>query len=223
MKNQLCFDIKRHGGRRAGAGRKNRSGAVTHLKRETVSLRTPLHITFKIRAGLPNLRCLSLLSALKKGAFRARGFGLNVVHFSLQSNHIHLIVEARDNTTLALGMRSLAGRFGKIVRAHANSHFKAAAVGRVFLGRYHLRIIRSPQQMRNVLRYVLLNFSKHQKLIEHLDEFSTAAYFRDWKLLLREKFCALIEDEVESLNVRFGEFGQAWSWLCRTGWHRAVG
>ena len=225
MKKQLSFAIKKHGGRRAGAGRKNRSGAVAHTRREAVTLRTPLHITLKLRGGLPNLRCESLLGALKESAVRARNFGLNVVHFSMQSNHIHLVAEAHSNLSLARGMRSLAGRFGKTVRAHSRRYSKGSAVGRVFLGRYHMRLIRSPLQMRNVLRYVLLNFSKHSNLIDHLDEFSTAAYFRDWKTLLRERYGALIQDEVESMissasASASAEFGQSWSWLCRVGWRR---
>ena len=219
---QLTFDIKSHGGRRAGSGRKNRSGELAHVRREQVSLRTPLHITFKLVRDLPSLRSPAIFTALKIYAARVRDFGVNVVHFSVQSNHIHMIVEVLNNQSLGRAMRSLAGRLGKMIRDLVKRGSAGLPIGKVFFGRYHMRVIRSPLQMRNALRYVLLNFSQHEELIDHLDQYSTASSFTEWRSLLRERYGALIEDQVESLIIPGQrEFGEAWSWLCKVGWMRA--
>ena len=52
-------------------------------------------------------------------------------------------------------MKSLAARFARAVnRALGRS-------GRVLADRYHLRVLRSPREVRNALAYVLLNARRH--------------------------------------------------------------
>jgi len=46
-------------------------------------------------------------TAIQRGKERA---GFRVVHFSVQGDHVHLIVEADDNRSLSHGMQSLAVR-----------------------------------------------------------------------------------------------------------------
>lgn len=99
------------GGRRPGSGRKRiHSKGVAHREREKVSGRTPLHINFKFRTQIRNKLCLRLL---KKAILNSRSHGLRVIHFSLQHNHVHLIVEAESNSVLTSGMRSLTVTFAK--------------------------------------------------------------------------------------------------------------
>src|SRR5690606_29712838 len=99
------------GGRRPGSGRKRlHSKGVAHRKREKVNERLPLHINFKFNKHIKNKMCLKLL---KKAIMNDRSHGLRIVHFSLQSNHIHLIVECGSNQTLTKGMRSLTVTFAK--------------------------------------------------------------------------------------------------------------
>src|SRR5258706_14964007 len=93
------------GGARAGAGRPP-SGAkagVPHARRPAVTATQPLHVTVRFAEGLPSFReqllLARVLGALRKGKER---FGLRVVHYSVQSNHMHLIVEARTRRALAL-------------------------------------------------------------------------------------------------------------------------
>ena len=53
---QLTFD-RLMGGRRKGAGRKKSpDSGVSHLKRETITKDTPVHVTWKLEPGLPSLR-----------------------------------------------------------------------------------------------------------------------------------------------------------------------
>jgi REP element-mobilizing transposase RayT len=189
------------------------------MRREKVDGRLPLQITQKLRPGLTTLRRKDLLLAFGLAAGRAKTFGLHVVHFSLLSNHIHMIVEAADNQALANGMRSLAGRFAKAVRRLSGMK------GKVFLGRYHLRVVKSPTQMKNSLEYVLLNQCKHSKMLEHLDPFSSARFFPHWRTLLKRRWNDVLEWEVPHVSQRIESAGLSVprTWLAREGWRRAVG
>ena len=80
-------------------------------------------------------------------------------------------------------MRALAGRFAKIIRNYSYSR-GSEKTGSVFKGRYHLHVLKTPKEVRNALEYVLLNLSKHQKLIEYVDEFSSGKTFKEWQKLL---------------------------------------
>src|SRR5262249_23072790 len=133
-------------------------------------------------------------------ADRAKKFGFYINHFSLQDNHGHLIAEARDNKALGNGMRSLGCSLGKAIRRRAHELGGSRKVGSVFSDRYHLEVIKNPQQMKNTLQYVLLNTSKHSKLIAHIDRYSSAAEFTQWRELLGAQFFGLIEGQVEDLE-----------------------
>src|SRR4051812_6184256 len=85
----------KHGGRRPGSGRKRlRSKGVAHRTRENVKKRFPLHINFKVRLHIKNKEALRIL---KRAIMNSRSHGLKIIHFSLQSNHVHLIVESVNN------------------------------------------------------------------------------------------------------------------------------
>jgi len=107
MGKELQFNLfkGKRGGRRPGAGRKRiHSKGVSHLKRETVSKRTPQHVNFKFQCSIRNKDCLKLL---KRSIQNAQKMGLKIIHFSLQSNHVHLLTEAENNEVLTRGMRAL--------------------------------------------------------------------------------------------------------------------
>lgn len=191
---------------------------MNHMKRPRVDKDTPLHITWRLKIGLLSMRKQQLLKEFEESVRRAKIFGLRVLQFSIQGNHIHLIVEADNNLALAQGLRSLGGRFGKIIRKHAGGR------GPVFAGRYHIELIQTPEQMRNTLSYVLLNHSKHKKVVEYVDGYSSAPYFHEWKRLLGKKFSGMIRDQVESLREANGRditsaaLSPPKSWLAREGW-----
>jgi hypothetical protein len=79
-----------------------------------------------------------------------------LVHYSIQDDHAHPIVEAKDRNALGRGMKSIAARL-----AFAVNRALGRAAGKVLAGRYHLRILGSPRQVRNALAYVLLNARRH--------------------------------------------------------------
>src|ERR1041384_3848882 len=104
---QLAMKFRSWGGKRKGAGRKPKGWrpGVPHVARKQPR-RTPALVTMRVRNGLPSLRGGRSFSAVA-GAFR-RGkerFGLRVIHFTVQGNHLHLLVEADDVVALARGMK----------------------------------------------------------------------------------------------------------------------
>jgi REP element-mobilizing transposase RayT len=152
MKKQLEINLftGKSGGRRPGAGRKRiHSKGVSHLKREVVTKRAPQHINFKFNCSIRNKDSLKLL---KRSIQNAQKMGLKIIHFSLQSNHIHLITEAENNEILTKGMRALTITFAKGLNK-----------GRVQLERYHLHVLKTLREIKNAIQYVLFNEQKHTK------------------------------------------------------------
>ncbi len=212
---QLSFiGVNGWGGKRRGAGRPNQSGLVSHMKREDVDFKKPLHVTMKIRSQKWNLRCREVAAEFKRCARRAQVFGLRVLHYSLLRDHIHLIVEARGNDELAAGMRSFGASFGKALRKIFGG------VGSVFAGRYHLHVLASPTETKRALAYVLQNFAKHSKLLAHLDAYSSAPYFDSWRTLFGGGLSPILQDHRASPIPDFLCLPR--SWLAREGWRRAV-
>ena len=66
-----------------------------------------------------------------------------------------MIVEAKDRDALGRGMKSIGSRLARAV----NRVFKRA--GPVLADRYHVRVLRTPREVRNALAYVLLNARRH--------------------------------------------------------------
>lgn len=164
------------GGRRAGAGRKPTGPRAKqrHAPRPAFAARHPLHVTLRLRSGLPSLRepraHAVLLAALVEGASR-RGF--RCVEYSVQSNHVHLLCEAADARALSSAMRSLtvrlAWRLKKLWRLR----------GEAFGDRYHVRALKTPSEVRNALAYVLGNAEHHGvRFRDGVDPYSSARWFR---------------------------------------------
>lgn len=214
--------IKGWGGRRRGAGRKNLSRTVNHLARERVTPKFPMQITLKLRPGLPSLRRKKLLFHLASCLPIVQKKGLRIHHFTVMSDHIHLFAEADNNQCLAKGMQSLAIRLAlRIKRSLAGTDLR----GPIFRGRYHLRVLKSPRQTSNSLRYVLLNDSKHANLKAQAHVFSSGFLFPQWsrfKIRLSEKGIG----QCKRFWAQWGELEKALSpprsWLAREGWRRAA-
>jgi putative transposase len=155
---QQSLDLRTWGGPRSGAGRKTGRDrpAIPHLSRKPVREYQPVHVTLRMAKHVWNLRSersfLVFHSALR-GAQRRTGF--RVVHFSIQGNHVHLIVEAGGTRSLANGVRSLSIRLARGLNA------MMGRTGPVFEDRYHAHVLRTPAEVRNALRYVLGNYSSH--------------------------------------------------------------
>ena len=202
------------GGARRGAGRT--PGArppVHHRSRPALRPSAPCHVTLRIARGLPSLRTPGFVRAFEdtlargceRGAFR-------VVHYSLQRDHVHMLVEADDANALGRGMMSVGCRLARTF----NRVFRRK--GRVLGDRYHVRTMTTPREVRNALAYVLLNFRKHHAQADspprHIavgpDPASSGRWFDGWTPAAMGG-----EDKPAPRCV-----ARARSWLLRVGWRR---
>src|SRR4051812_4678789 len=139
------------GGARANAGRKRGPRPNTpHRARPVHHAWKPVHVTLRARITplrsqfvFPTVR-LALLRAARRDPERFR-----VVHFSVQPDHLHLVVEAKDARSLSIGMRGLAVRVARYVNDLLGRR------GKFWADRWHGRALGSPREMRNVMLYVL--------------------------------------------------------------------
>ncbi len=155
---QLALPLMTWGGRRKGAGRKpNGSKAgVSHLARARFPERHPVHVTLRTLQGVGYLRgdrrSQAILAALREAKER---HGLRVIHFSVQGNHLHLLVEAAGARSLARGVQGLSVRLARALNRAASRR------GKVFADRYHAHVLASRREVARAVRYILENFRHH--------------------------------------------------------------
>ena len=115
-----------------------------------------VRIEVKARADVGSLRTVAEVREVEASFRRGADRGdFRLVAYSLQDDHLHAIVEANGASALGRGMTSLATRFARAVNRALRRR------GGVLRERYHLRVLRSPTQVRNALRYVLLYSRRH--------------------------------------------------------------
>jgi REP element-mobilizing transposase RayT len=175
--------MPRWGGRRTGAGRpRGPKSRDPHRRRARLAARFPCHLTLRVRRGIPSLRKASFVREWKRSLRAACETGrFRVVHYSLQRDHVHLLVEASSARDLACGMKSIGARLARAV------HRAFRRRDPVLADRYHLRVLRTPREVRNALAYVLLNTRKHWRDRHasappvRLDEASSGRCFDGWR------------------------------------------
>jgi len=164
-------------------------------------------VTLKLRDDAPRLRQHRSADALRR-AIRvgSERLGARVVHYSIQSNHVHLVCEARDALTLTRGLQGLEIRMARgLNRAWARR-------GRVWADRYHARILRTPTEVRRCLVYVLGNWRHHggdRYPARSLDPCTSAPWFDGFREKLPPLPCGA---ERPTAAPR--------TWLLGTGWRR---
>jgi REP element-mobilizing transposase RayT len=150
-----------------------------HRTRPLLASRFPVHVTLKVLRGVPYLRRSDCFRVLRKAFARGKDrFGFRLAHFTVQGNHLHLICEAKDKTSLTRGMQGLA------VRIARNLNKNMRRKGRLFAERYHARILRSPTEVRRALAYVLNNSRHHMRervARDWIDALSSAPLFDGWR------------------------------------------
>src|SRR5215813_13163548 len=146
-----------HGGARVGAGRKRtKRSRVAHRARPEHDPRHPVHVTLRLVHGVASLRRKVPFRLIKHAmAETTRRENFHLVHYSVQANHIHLIVEAHDARALSCGLRALEIRI-----AHRINRLEERR-GRLFADRYHAHDLKTPRETRHAIRYVLLNARRH--------------------------------------------------------------
>jgi putative transposase len=136
----------------------------------------PAHLTLRARAGIPWLRQPRVFHAIQDAIARASRDDFRVLHFSVQGDHMHLIVEADDAAALRAGASGLAIRTARAINKALGRS------GSVWADRYHRRDLATPREVRNAIVYVLMNFRKHHRgppehLHDALDACSSARWF----------------------------------------------
>jgi REP element-mobilizing transposase RayT len=212
----LDFHGKPHGrgGWRPGAGRPRGRAGVSHDRRERFPGRFPLHVTLRIVPGI-NLRKDWLMPTIHGAIRDTVRTDFRVVEFNVMGNHLHLIVEAASAEALASGMNGLEVRLARRLNRRLRRR------GKLFADRYHARPLRTPREVRNALRYVLLNRRHHaaekgEQLARHwFDPFSSAPWFDGWSAPLRAR--TYLQGVMRSKPT---PCAAATTWLLRTGWRR---
>jgi len=167
------------------------------------------HVTVRVLDEIPSLRCDDFVEEIRRSFGEACERGdFRIVHYSIQDDHLHLLVEAEGSGALGRGMKSISSR---IARA-AQRVFEWT--GGVLDGRYHVRWLRSVAEAWNALRYVLLNYRKHIRArfgrtpLPGIDWASSGRWFEGWAR----------NAPPDHKGPR--DVAPARSWLLRQGWKR---
>lgn len=212
---QLGLPFRGHGGVRKGAGRKpNGSKAlVDHRPRAALASRFPVHVTCRVARGLPRLRRRReravLLQAFAKGCDR---FGMRLTHWVVLDDHLHMVCEAKGRDALRRGMQGLLIRIAKAL----NKLWQRR--GKVWADRFHDRVLKTPREVRNVLRYVFGNGHKHSarnggtgpNVDGPIDCYSSAPWFDGFRPRVRTRGIEGLPRPVSPTRT----------WLLSTGWRR---
>ena len=136
-----------------------------------------MHVTMRRAKGLPGFRAENVRVVLERAIRDTRRDDFRIAHYSIQADHIHLIIEADDPAALTRGMRSLAVR----VAMRFNRDVLRRNRGRIWGDRYHRRDLAGPRAVRNALVYLFANHLKHGEYdVGLLDPCSSARWFTGW-------------------------------------------
>ena len=193
------------GGRRIGAGRKPnaRLPGVWHVPRPPHDCQHPVLVTLRADHRLASLRSERIFVGLRHAIARSNRANFRVIHFSVQTNHVHLVIEADHRIGLTRGIQGLSARCARAINRASSGH------GRVWTDRYHARALRTPREVRAAIVYVLQNFRKHLRAPAIIDPRSSGPWFDGW------------EDATEAPQPM--PVSRPRTWLASIGWRRAGG
>ena len=162
--------------------RRRRARNVVAHKPRDVGRRWPLHVTLRMRDHVWQLRSRRCFHIIEGALYAALAkVGTRIAQFSVQHNHIHLVVETRDRVHLARVIMGLAIRTAKRLNALMGRK------GKVFADRYHSRALKTPTEVRAALLYVLANARKHLTQVGKTlspawrdEDYSSSPWFAGW-------------------------------------------
>lgn len=203
------------GGRRDRAGRRKKPGAgVPHCARPRHAARHPVHVTVRVAREAASLRADAVFPSVRRALARASREAFRLVEFSVQRDHLHLLVEAEDEEALARGMQGLGVRVARATNRVLGRR------GRVWAERYHARALTSPRAVRNVLVYLLHNARKHGVSRAWVDRCSSAPWFDgflddDLPTWSSRPRAPPATDEIDERPTAVAR-----TWLASVGWRR---
>lgn len=198
-----------------------RVGFMPHATRAVHNANHPVHVTIRRVAVGPDFRAELVYSAIRAVIAGAKRNGVRILHYSVQGNHLHLMVEGRSASDLSNQMRTLFSRIAFAVNRVAHRR------GRLFRDRHHRHALKTPREVRNALVYILFNDRKHGKhgaaaALERgprgpraavLDACSSARWFQEWSASDRPP-----SEHLEAASN--APTSRAETWLAAWGWHR---
>ncbi|MBC7714103.1 MAG: transposase [Rhizobacter sp.] len=170
-----------------GAGRPAiHDAGIRHTSRPELHRPCSLHLTVKIKKIKADIKNKTILHFLKRAILNSRKQGLKVIHFSLEYDHVHLLIEADNNIVLGKGMKSFGVTLSKAINKVKNQK------GGVYKHRYHFRQISSARQLKNVMKYIFLNGVKHKTANNIVSPFNSISaeekYFLFYKKAMKYDF-----------------------------------
>ena len=220
-KRHVQQDLFRRGGKRRGAGRKPKGprAGERHETRPDFKPYHALHVVMRVAAEVGSLRKRKMYKALREAtitaALRER---FRIVHVSLQRTHVHLLIEAEHKAALARGMQGFTISAARHINTALGNGVRRRR-GRVFIDRYHVKVIKSPTQARHTIRYILSNWRHHSEDQHGLastwlvDPFSSGILFPDWAELQDKPWMWPIRESYDPLIVR-----RPTTWILAEGW-----
>jgi REP element-mobilizing transposase RayT len=162
-------------GRPVTLSKKELMTKIYHRSRPEIPRARPVHVTIKSNKNIiPNLRSKVFYKEIRQGMKRARILGIRIIHFSVQRDHVHMLIEAENKKQLGESMRALSISLSKRFSFTLKKKVKALK------NRYHLHILKSLQEIKNATNYILHNGQKHGITDVH-DFYSTAINFSDFR------------------------------------------
>ena len=219
MTGQKKFKFRQWGGKRKGAGRKRKSPrpTVKHDVRPPVNKNDVAHVTLRINDSIGYLRKREPMRVINWAlAVMSKRTDMRICQISIQGNHVHLICEATDGKALSCGIRAFE------ISVTRGLNGLCGRKGNVFPDRYHLRVIKSPTQLRNTLNYVFGNWRHHgyDRYFQtgmRFDPYSSANTFGGFKEL------SPIEQHLFRPDGDVFMVSLPKTWLLREGWRKGGG
>ena len=162
-------------------------------------------MTMRASQRLPSLRKEVIFGEIRRALGRTARAWFRVVHFSVQADHVHMLVEANDKCSLSRGLMGVTIRLARAVNRAVGRK------GRVWDDRFHARALSSPREVRNGIVYVLMNAKKHLPCAPNLDPCSSADSFTGWRVPPSVGPPHATGDHVTEPPA---------TWLLRTGWKK---
>jgi putative transposase len=159
----------------------------------------PLHVTMRARREVKSLRRGRVIARIKAAISGAHKSNFRILQFSVQNDHIHLLIEASDKESLSEGMRGFAVRIGHAVNRCLGRK------GQLIAERYHARELKTPREVRNAIIYIVRN-NLHHGDGEVIDACSSAPWF--------DGFRAPFQPRPDPPTAA------ARTWLATVGWRR---
>ncbi|MBP9682556.1 MAG: transposase [Bacteriovorax sp.] len=171
---------------------------IRHTARPKITRFTALHLTIKVRSNKADIKSKKILKALHHAIKRARLKKLKVVHYTLEFNHLHLLIECESHQILHQGMQALG-----ISLAKAINKIKLLK-GSVYKHRYHFRRLATRRELKNALHYIFNNGKKHKRTRSILDPYNSLVAEKRIpadveKIILRSPFLSELRRELQTV------------------------